>query len=109
MPFAGSAARPPRRSPTRSLFCWTQQGIAPCCARSRAEKTEDKLENIQELIALAGRFRTARELLDHAAPSTSGPQDENADRVRLMTMHKGKGLEFRHVFLPGWEVGIFTT
>ena len=76
---------------------------------SRAETTEDKLENIQELIALAGRFHTARELLDHAALSTSGPQDETADHVRLMTMHKGKGLEFPHVFLPAWEVGTFPT
>jgi DNA helicase-2/ATP-dependent DNA helicase PcrA len=76
---------------------------------SRAETTEDKLENVQELIALAGRFHTARELLDHAALSTSGPQDETADRVRLMTMHKGKGLEFPHVFLPAWEVGTFPT
>lgn len=74
---------------------------------SKAETTEDRLENIQELIGLAGSFHTARELLDHAALSTSGPQDENADRVRLMTMHKGKGLEFPHVFLPAWEDGTF--
>lgn len=26
---------------------------------------------------------------------------------RLMTLHKGKELEFRHVFLPAWENGIF--
>jgi DNA helicase II / ATP-dependent DNA helicase PcrA len=74
---------------------------------SKAETTEDKLENIQELIGLAGGFHTARELLDHATLSTSGPQDESADRVRLMTMHKGKGLEFPHVFLPAWEAGTF--
>jgi DNA helicase-2/ATP-dependent DNA helicase PcrA len=24
-----------------------------------------------------------------------------------MTMHKGKGLEFPHVFLPAWEAGTF--
>jgi DNA helicase-2/ATP-dependent DNA helicase PcrA len=56
---------------------------------------------------LEGGFHTARDLLDHAALSTSGPHDESADRVRLMTMHKGKGLEFPHVFLPAWEVGTF--
>ena len=84
-------------------------GYRAMLRESRAETTEDKLENIQELVDLAGRFHTARELLDHAALSTSGPQDETADRVRLMTMHKGKGLEFPHVFLPAWEVGTFPT
>jgi DNA helicase II / ATP-dependent DNA helicase PcrA len=74
---------------------------------SKAETTEDKLANIQELIGLAGGFHSARDLLDHAALSTSGPHDESADRVRLMTMHKGKGLEFLHVFLPAWEAGTF--
>ena len=75
-------------------------GYRAMLRESKAETTEDKLENIQELIGLAGDFHTARDLLDHAALSTSGPHDESADRVRLMTMHKGKGLEFPHVFLP---------
>jgi DNA helicase-2/ATP-dependent DNA helicase PcrA len=76
---------------------------------SRAETTEDRLDNLQELVTLAGGFHTARELLDHAALATNGPQDETADRVRLMTIHKCKGLEFPHVFLPAWEVGTFPT
>ena len=73
---------------------------------SRAETTEGRLENVQELIQLAGSFHTACELLDHAALSTGGPNEEGVDRVRLMTMHKGKGLEFPHVFLPAWEAGV---
>ena len=82
-------------------------GYRAMLRESKAETMEDRLENLQELIGLAGDFHTARELLDHAALSTSGPQDESTDRVRLMTMHKGKGLEFPHVFLPGWEAGTF--
>ena len=73
---------------------------------SRAETTEGRLDNLQELIDLAGGFHTARELLDHAALSTSGPNEEETARVRLMTLHKGKGLEFSHVFLAAWEAGI---
>ena len=74
---------------------------------SRAETTEGRLDNVQELIQLAGQFHSARELLDHAALSTGGPDEEETERVRLMTMHKGKGLEFPHVFLPAWEAGLF--
>jgi DNA helicase-2/ATP-dependent DNA helicase PcrA len=72
---------------------------------SRAEATKGRLENLQELIALASGFHTARELLDHAALSTGGPDDDKTDRVRLMTLHKAKGREFPHVFLPAWEQG----
>ena len=74
---------------------------------SRAETTEGRLENVQELIQLAGNFHTARELLDHAALATGGPNEIETGRVRLMTLHKGKGLEFPHVFLPAWEAGTF--
>ena len=82
-------------------------GYRAMLRESRAETTEGRLENVQELIQLAGTFHTARELLDHAALSTGGPNETGTDRVRLMTVHKGKGLEFGHVFLPAWEAGVF--
>jgi ATP-dependent DNA helicase UvrD/PcrA len=61
---------------------------------SRAEANEGRLENLQELVQLAGGFHNARELLDHAALTTGGPDDDKSGRVRLMTLHKAKGLEF---------------
>ena len=82
-------------------------GYRAMLRESRAETTEGRLENVQELIQLAGEFHAARELLDHAALSTGGPNEVETERVRLMTMHKGKGLEFPHVFLPAWEAGMF--
>jgi DNA helicase-2/ATP-dependent DNA helicase PcrA len=82
-------------------------GYRAMLRESRAETTEDRLENLQELLTIAASFHTARELLDHAALSTNGPTEDEAGRVRLMTLHKAKGLEFEHVFLPGWEAGIF--
>ena len=73
---------------------------------SRAEDTEGRLDNLAELVHLAGGFHTARDLLDHAALSTGGPDEDETARVRLMTLHKGKGLEFSEIFLIGWEQGI---
>jgi DNA helicase-2/ATP-dependent DNA helicase PcrA len=82
-------------------------GYRSMLRESRAETTEGRLENLQELVQLAGGFHTARELLDHAALSTGGPDEETTGRVQLMTLHKAKGLEFPHVFLPAWEAGVF--
>ena len=83
-------------------------GYRAMLRESRAESTEGRLENLQELILLAGSFHSARELLDHAALSSTGPKEEGAaDRVKLMTLHRSKGLEFGHVFLPAWEQGVF--
>jgi len=33
--------------------------------------------------------------------------DPNADSISLMTLHSAKGLEFKVVFMPGMEMGIF--
>lgn len=82
-------------------------GYRTMLRESRAETTEGRLENIQELISLAGSFHTARELLDHAALATGNPDEDARGRVRLMTLHKAKGLEFMQVFLPGWEANSF--
>lgn len=74
---------------------------------SRAEDTEDRLQNLQELVTLAGCFHSASELLDHAALAHAAPSVATDGRVQLMTLHKGKGLEFPHVFLPGWDAASF--
>jgi len=82
-------------------------GYRAMLRESRAETTEGRLDNLQELIGLAGGFHSARELLDHAALSTSGPNEDETARVRLLTLHRAKGLEFTHVFLLAWESGVF--
>ena len=82
-------------------------GYRAMLRESRAETAEGRLDNLQELIQLAGSFHTARELLDHTALATGGTDEEETSRVRLMTMHRSEGLEFAHVFLPAFEEGVF--
>lgn len=81
-------------------------GYRAMLRESRAENMEQKLENLGELIDIAGGFHSAREFLDHAALATNHERGGDEEVVSLMTMHKAKGLEFPHVFLPAFEAGI---
>jgi DNA helicase-2/ATP-dependent DNA helicase PcrA len=79
--------------------------------RENQPSSEDRLENLQELVNAATEAEeqgvTLAELLDHAAlVSDTDDYDEHA-RVTLMTLHSAKGLEFDTVFLVGLEEGLF--
>jgi DNA helicase-2/ATP-dependent DNA helicase PcrA len=82
------------------------------------EKVEHRIENIQEVInAIAtyeGRdskptlsgFLEKVALLDRDEPGSDSKEKKLAkDAVVLMSLHSSKGLEFPHVFLPGFEEG----
>ncbi|MGW8312541.1 MAG: ATP-dependent helicase [Desulfuromonadales bacterium] len=82
------------------------------------EKIERRIENIREIVnALAtyeGRenqptlsgFLEKVALLDRDEPGTDSKEKKLArDAVVLMSLHSSKGLEFPHVFLPGFEEG----
>lgn len=80
-----------------------------------------RYENIQELLNSIKEFtetpinedgeiidRTLAEYLQQITLVTSADEDkENADSVKLMTIHAAKGLEFENVFIVGVEEGVF--
>lgn len=83
---------------------------------SRADspaETERRHGNVEELLAWIARLsssptgdRPLPEVLNQLAlmeALTERTADDHADRVRLMTLHAAKGLEFPHVFLAGAE------
>ena len=69
------------------------------------EDAAGRLDNLEELISPSS-FNSVRELVGHAALATSRDGEGAAPAVRLMSMHRAKGLEFDHVFLPAFEKGI---
>ena len=78
---------------------------------------ESRIENLQELVAVAREFEetnpegTVAEFLERVALVADADQIPDADGsggvVTLMTLHTAKGLEFPVVFLTGLEDGVF--
>ncbi|MGI8424867.1 MAG: ATP-dependent helicase [Chloroflexota bacterium] len=70
-----------------------------------------RLEAIDELLRIAQRFADSRRFLDEAVLSSeeedASPGTAASGRVRISTVHAAKGLEFRAVFVPGCETGLF--
>ncbi|HEU5048195.1 MAG TPA: UvrD-helicase domain-containing protein [Rickettsiales bacterium] len=76
----------------------------------KQETTPDaqgRLENLKELVRAMGEFETLTAFLEHVGLVMDMAEDSNGDMVSIMTLHAAKGLEFDHVFLPGWEEGLF--
>jgi DNA helicase II / ATP-dependent DNA helicase PcrA len=78
------------------------------------ETYEDRKENLDELIAKAAERETL--LLDHSLESfleelslksSLDEADQAEDRLNLMTIHNGKGLEFTVTFVVGLEEDLF--
>ncbi|MDP4028990.1 MAG: 3'-5' exonuclease [Gallionella sp.] len=81
---------------------------------AKKRESEERLENLQELINAATLFVHENEddsltsFLTHASLEAgehqAGDQD---DALHLMTVHAAKGLEFHTVFITGLEQGLF--
>ncbi len=81
-------------------------------AALRTEGSQERLDNLAELKqsvydfeATCGEEAALEHYLAHAALFTGPP--ETADKVRMMTVHSAKGLEFPYVFLCQLNEGVF--
>lgn len=93
--------------PDRLGLLLDRTGYTAMLRRGDDEDAEAALENLAELRQLAEGYGTVTELLEHAALASAGPREAGEGRVQLMTLHRSKGLEFPHVFLPGWNAAVF--
>ena len=80
----------------------------------RTEGSQERLDNLAELKQSVYEFETScgeeatlPHYLAHVALYTNSDLSEQGDRVKLMTVHAAKGLEFPHVFLLGLNEGVF--
>ena len=82
----------------------------------RTEGSQARLDNLAELKQSVYEYETScgeectlEHYLTHIALYTSSDMDETRDKVKLMTIHTAKGLEFPYVFLCALNEGQFPT
>lgn len=98
-----------------------QTGILAALDADSKEELESKKDNVMELLNGVRQFvedereegRENADLLDYLnnvvllTDADADGTDAEVSRVRLMTIHAAKGLEFKNVFVVGLEEGLF--
>ncbi len=84
--------------------------------KDQGDDGKDRLDNVYELKSMltsddglvASREEKLKSFLENLALMTDmDDKQASTDKVKLMTYHQSKGLEFNVVFLPAMEEGIF--
>lgn len=80
----------------------------------RTEGSQERLDNLAELKqsvyeyeTSCGEESTLEHYVSHVALFTNNDAADNSDKVKLMTVHSAKGLEFPYVFLCAMNEGVF--
>jgi len=84
-----------------------ESGYTGMWQADKSPEAAGRLENLKEFVAALEEFESMESFLEHVALVMENQEKETGDMVSIMTLHGAKGLEFDHVFLPGWEEGVF--
>ena len=84
-----------------------ESGYVQMWQDDRSVDAPGRLENLKELVQALDEFETLEGFLEHVGLVMDNASDPAGDMVTIMTLHSAKGLEFGHLFLPGWEEGLF--
>ena len=84
-----------------------ESGYIPMLQAQRTSEAEGRLENLTELTRAMHEFDSLGSFLEHVSLVMENDANEAEEKVTIMTLHAAKGLEFDHVFLVGWEEGVF--
>ncbi|KTE17843.1 DNA helicase II [Sphingopyxis sp. H115] len=84
-----------------------ESGYTAMLQADRSAEAAGRLENLSELVRAMEEYETLEEFLEHVSLVMDRDNDDQTETVTIMTIHAAKGLEFDHVFLAGWEDGVF--
>lgn len=112
--FQQSLAILPLNSQTKIVI--EQSGLYAHYAKDQTDRTQSRLENLDELIQATDQFTPdpsfslppLQAFLSYVTLESGENQaSAHENSVQLMTLHSAKGLEFQVVFLAGMEEGLF--
>jgi DNA helicase-2/ATP-dependent DNA helicase PcrA len=84
-----------------------ESGYTTMWQQDKSPEAPGRLDNLKELVTAMAEFEHLGVFLEHVSLVMEQVEGAGDASVTLMTLHAAKGLEFKQVFLPGWEEGIF--
>lgn len=85
-------------------------GYLDMLKNDKSAEAPGRIENLKELAGVMGdsdNYPTLADFLEHVSLVMDTDNAVDSNKVLLITLHSAKGLEFKVVFLPGWEEGLF--
>ncbi|WP_164114405.1 UvrD-helicase domain-containing protein [Sphingorhabdus sp. Alg239-R122] len=84
-----------------------ESGYTTALQAERSVEASGRLENLSELARAIEEYETLGDFLEHVSLVMDNDAATEEAKVTIMTIHAAKGLEFPHIFLVGWEEGVF--
>ncbi len=84
-----------------------ESGYDDMLQANRSAESAGRADNLTELARAMEEYDTLGDFLEHVGLIMDNDRADDGEKATIMTMHAAKGLEFDHVFLPGWEEGVF--
>ena len=84
-----------------------ESGYTAMLQAERSAEAAGRLENLAELARAMEEYESLSAFLEHVSLVMDNDSMKAGHKVTIMTIHAAKGLEFKHVWLAGWEEGVF--
>ena len=88
-------------------FLLNESGYVDMWRTDKSPEAEGRIENLKELCSLLQEFESLNDFISYVSLMMDTDEKTEEEYVSVMTLHASKGLEFKVVFLPGWEEDLF--